>query len=114
MVENVVGGGVETTSGGEVEVGSHEKIGEVLSVDFAGDGVVVAGGARVLKDCARVSGVNPDKLEDGIAEDGVGCAEVREGNVGLGGEQDAGEVEGGVKLFRATDSNDGPGIEGGQ
>ncbi len=81
MVENSVGGGVETTSGGEVEVGSHEKIGEVLSVDFAGDGVVVAGGARVLEDRARVSGVNPDKLEDGIAEDGVGCAEVSEGNV---------------------------------
>jgi hypothetical protein len=38
MVENVVGWGVETTSGGEMEVGSHEEIGEVLGVDLAGDG----------------------------------------------------------------------------
>jgi hypothetical protein len=112
MVEDVVGWGVETTSGGEVEVGSHEEIGEVLGVNLAGDGGMVASGAGVLENGARVGGVDPDELEDGIAEDGIGCAEVGEGNVGFGGEEDAGEVEGSVKLFCATDSNDGSGMEG--
>jgi hypothetical protein len=65
MVENVVGWGVETTSGGEVEVGGHEEIGEVLGVDLAGDGGVVASGARVFEDGARVGGVDPDELHCG-------------------------------------------------
>ncbi len=111
MVEDLVGWGVETTSGGEVEVGSHEEIGEVLSVNLAGDGGVIASGAGVLENGARVGGVDPDKLEDGIAEDGIGCAKVGEGNVGFGGEEDAGEVERSVEFFGATDSNDGSGIE---
>jgi hypothetical protein len=74
---------------------------------------VVASGAGVFEEGARVDGVDPDELEDSIAEDGIGCAEVGEGNVGLGGEEDAGEVEGGGKLFRATDSNNGSGMEEG-
>ncbi len=38
-------------------------------------GGVVASGAVVLENGARVGGVDPDELEDGIAEDGIGCAE---------------------------------------
>ena len=75
MVENLVGGGVETTSGGEVEVGGHEKIGEVLSVDFTGDGVVVAGGARVFEDSSAI-GCDPDETEDGSVEGWGGGAKV--------------------------------------
>ena len=29
----------------------------------------------------------------------------------LGGEEDAGEIEEGGKIFRSADSNDGPGVE---
>ena len=75
MVEDVVGWGGETASGGEVEVGSHEKIGEVLGLNLAGDGGVVASGAGVLENGARVGGVDPDELGYSIAEDGIGCAE---------------------------------------
>ncbi len=70
----MVGRGVETTSGGEGEVGSNEEIGEILGVDFAGDGGVVAGGARVLEHGARVRGFDPDELEDGGAQGGIGGA----------------------------------------
>ncbi len=37
VVEDVIGRSVETTSGGEGEMGTNEEIGEVLGVDFAGD-----------------------------------------------------------------------------
>jgi hypothetical protein len=60
VVQNLVRRGGETTSGSEVKVGGDEKIGEVLSVDFAGDGSVVARGAGILEYSAVVGGVDPD------------------------------------------------------
>jgi hypothetical protein len=60
VVENLVGWRGETTGGSEGKVGGDEKIGEVLSVDFAGDGSVVARGAGILEHSAVVGGVDPD------------------------------------------------------
>ncbi len=60
VVQNLVGRGGETTSSSEGKVGGDEKIGEVLIVDFAGDGSVVAHGARVLEHSAVIGGVDPD------------------------------------------------------
>ncbi len=50
VVEDLVGGGRETSGVGESEVGGHEEVGEVGCVDLAGDLCVVASGACVLED----------------------------------------------------------------
>ncbi len=60
VVQNLVGRGGETPSGSEGKVGGDEKIGDVLSVDFAGDGSVVTRGAGILEHSAVIGGVDPD------------------------------------------------------
>ncbi len=44
-------------------MGGNQKVREVSSVDFAGDGRVVAGRAGVLENGASIGG-NPDETED--------------------------------------------------
>jgi hypothetical protein len=60
VVQSLVGRGGEMTSGSEGKVSDDEKIGEALSVDFAGDGSVVARGAGILEHSAVIGGVDPD------------------------------------------------------
>ena len=40
-------------------MGSDEKVGQVVSGDIAGDGLVIAGRAGVFEDCLVVARVNP-------------------------------------------------------
>ena len=112
MVENLVGGGREASGVGESEVGCHEKVGEVGCVDLAGDLCVVASGACVLEDGAVVGRVNPDEFESSVAEVGVGGAKVGDGDVGLGEEGKASEVEGISGVVGTADSDDGAGVKG--
>ena len=65
----------ETASGGEGEVGSDQEVRNVLGVDFARDGLVVAGGASVFHDGAVIGG-EPEKTEDGCVHLWVGGSEV--------------------------------------
>ena len=48
VVEELVGRTREANGGGDREVCSNEKVGQVLRGDLAGDGVVIAGRAGVL------------------------------------------------------------------
>ena len=70
----------ETASGGEGEVGSDQEVSEVLSVNFARDGLVVAGRASVFQDSAVV-GSEPEKTEDSCVHLWVGGAKVMDRQV---------------------------------
>ncbi len=50
VMEELVGEAGQSAGGGEREVSGHEKVGQVLRGDFAGDGAVVAGRASVFQD----------------------------------------------------------------
>ncbi len=54
----------EATGGSEGEVGGNQQVGEVVRVDLAGDGGVVAGRAGVLEN-GPVVGSEPEKTEGG-------------------------------------------------
>ncbi len=88
-------------------MGCHKKVGEVGCVDLAGDLCVVASGACVFEDGAVVEGVNPDEFERSVAEIGVGGAKVGDGDVGLGEEGKASEVEGIGGVVGTADCDDG-------
>ncbi len=92
VMEELVGKMGESAGGGEREVGGNEKVGQVLGGDFAGDGAVVAGRASVFEDCL-VGGREPEELEDGALDAGVGCAKVVERGISFGESGDAGEME---------------------
>ncbi len=70
----------ETVSGCEGEVGSDQEVSDVLSVNFAIDGLVVAGRASVFQDSAVVGG-EPKKTEDSRVHLWVGGAEVMDRQV---------------------------------
>ncbi len=53
----------ETASGSEGEVGGNQQIVDVFRVNFASDGCVVAGRARVLHYSSGVGG-EPEEAED--------------------------------------------------
>ncbi len=74
-MEELVGRTGEATGGGEREVGSNEKVGQVLGGDFAGDRMVIAGRAGVFQD-GLVVRRKPKEFEDGALNAGVGCAQV--------------------------------------
>ncbi len=76
MVQNVVGGRVETTGVGENKMGGYEEIWDVFGGDVTGDWLVAAGGAVVLEKSLVVDWINPHELEDSLAEGGVGGAKV--------------------------------------
>ena len=75
VMEELVGRTGEATGGGEREVGSNEKVGQVLRGDFVGDRMVIAGRAGVFQD-GLVVGREPKELEDSALNAGVGCAQV--------------------------------------
>ena len=84
----------EATGGGKGEVGGNQQIVEVVSVDLAGDGGVVAGRAGVFQDGPRVGG-EPQKTEDGRVHGWGGGAQVveREQSFGDAGDfRDVGEA----------------------
>ncbi len=60
-----------------------EEVGDVGGVDFSGDSVVVAGGARVFKDSSAI-GCEPDETEDGSVEGRGGGTQVVDRQVGFG------------------------------
>ncbi len=66
-----------TTRGGEGKVGGNQKVGEVGSVDLAGDSMVVAGRAGVFQDSLSI-GSNPDETKGGGVESRGGGSEVME------------------------------------
>ena len=112
-MQNLVRGSVQTASVGEDKMSRNEEVGEIVSGDVAGDGLVVASGARVVQYGFVVAGVYPDKFESSGAEGGVCGAEVCEVGVGFGGSFNAGEVERGSGVVSPADSNDGASGEGG-
>ena len=73
----------------ESEMWCHKKIGDVGSVDFAGDSSVVAGGAWVLEYSAAIGG-NPDATEDSGVEGRGGGAKVVNWKKWFGDVQDGG------------------------
>ena len=76
VVEDVVGGCGEATGVGENEMGGDEEVGNVLRGDVSRDGLMTAGGAGVFENNFVVGRVDPDELEDGVAEVRVGGAEI--------------------------------------
>ncbi len=85
-------------------MGGNQEVREVSSVDFAGDGRVVAGRAGVLENGAAIGG-NPDETEDSSVQGAGGGAEVVDGQQGLSKVEDFGEMKGGVGGI--ADSNNG-------
>ena len=65
----------ETTSGSEGKVGGNQEVGEVGSVDLAGDSMVVAGRAGFFQDSLAIGG-NPDETKGGGVEIRGGGSEV--------------------------------------
>ncbi len=88
-MKDVVGGCGETAGVGESKVGGDEKVGDVLRGDVARDRLMTAGWADVLEKGFVVCRVDPNELEDSVAEVVVGGAEVGEMNVGFGDGSDA-------------------------
>ncbi len=65
----------KTVVGGESKVGGNQEVGEVGSVDLAGDSMVVAGRAGVFQDSLPVRS-NPDETKGGGVEGRGGGSEV--------------------------------------
>ena len=68
----------EATGGSEGEVGGNQQVREVVRVDLAGDGGVVAGRAGI-PEYSTVVGGEPEKTEDGGVQVGMCGAQVMEG-----------------------------------
>jgi hypothetical protein len=85
VVENVVGWGGQAAGVGKDEVGRDEKVREIVDGEVASDGLVVASGAGVFENSLVVAGVDPYSFKCGRAEGGVGCSEVSEVEIRLGG-----------------------------
>ncbi len=67
----------EATGGGERELGGNQEVGEVDSVDFAGDSMVVTGRTGVFQDGLFVGG-NPDETKGSSVKGRGGGSEVVE------------------------------------
>ena len=100
----------ETASGGEGEGGSDQEVRNVLGVNFARDGLVVAGGASVFHDGAVIGG-EPEKTEDGCVHLGVGGSEVVHNKLRFGHCLYFRNVK--ERGGRVADCNDGAGVESG-
>ena len=98
----------EATGGGKGEVGGNQQIVEVVSVDLAGDGGVVAGRTGVFQDGPRVGG-EPQKTEDGRVHGWGGGAQVVEREQSFGDAGDFRDVEG--RGGGVSDGDDGSGLE---
>ena len=93
----------ETAGVGEGEVGSDQEIVDVVVVDLAGDCFVVAGRARVAEDGSLVGG-SPHKTEDSSVDRRVGCSQIVERQVVLGGGEDLSQVK--LRVGGVADSDD--------
>ena len=82
----------ETAGVGEGKVGSDKEIVDVVVVNLAGDGFVVAGRASVAENGSLVGG-GPHETEDGSVERRVGGSQVVEGKVVLGVGEHFSQVE---------------------
>jgi hypothetical protein len=78
VMENVVGRSGQAAGVGKEEVGSDQKVREVVGGDFSSDRLVVASGASVFENSLIIAGVNPHSFERSRAEGGAGCSEVGE------------------------------------
>ena len=96
----------QTTRGGEDEVGGYQEVGDVGGVDFARDGGVVAGWARVFEDSAAIRS-DPDETENGSVERAGGGPKVVQRQKRLSEFENFGEMEG--RVGGVADGNDGGG-----
>ncbi len=96
----------ETAGGSEGKVGGSQQVVQVVRVDFAGDGGVVAGRAGVFQDGSGVGG-EPKKTEDSRVQSWGRGAQIVKGEQSFGDEGDFGEVEG--RCGSVADGDDGSG-----
>ena len=91
-------------------MGGNQEVGEVDSVYFAGDSMVVTGRTGVFQDSLFV-GSNPDETKGGSVEGRGGGSEVVETELVFVRRKDFGEMK--ERAGGVADSDDGPRVEGG-
>ena len=91
-------------------MGGNQEVGEVDSVDFAGDGMVVTGRTGVFQDGLFVGG-NPNETKGSSVKGRGGGSEVVETELVFVRREYFGEMKEGAG--GVADSDDGAGVEGG-
>ena len=92
---------------------SDEEVRQVVSGDIACEGLIVAGRVGVFEGGFVVARVNPNELEGGGAEVGVGGTEVSDVRVGFGASGDAGKIKESGGITGATDGDQSTGSKWG-
>ncbi len=98
----------EAAGAGEGKVGGDQEVVDVVVVDLAGDGLVVAGGASVAEDSSLVGG-GPQETEDSRVDGGVGGSQIVERQVVFGVGEHLSQVKQGG--WGVADSNNCVGSE---